>query len=178
MEETGRSERTLRRWIKGGRVPVTYVTVDGKREIRISEGAVRDLVRDTGCQGDVTVPSVAGQVAGQVTVTPEVMERLEQATYRIGWLEGQLDLTRKALTEGAEVSRQREEALKHDCQAREEALEKERQAVLELDRYLQAERQRRMAVEKEKAALEARVLELELPWWKKMFRPRMNALNL
>jgi chromosome segregation ATPase len=97
-------------------------------------------------------------------------EALLQATYRIGWLESRIESMQRALTEGVEAAQKREAEARQEAHQKEDAIEKERAAVLELDRHLQDERARRQAVEREKVELEARLRELELPWWKKMFR--------
>lgn len=89
---------------------------------------------------------------------------LIQATYRIGYLEGQLESARKMLTEGVDAARQRELTL-------QETLHKEKAKA----ERLAAETE---LVRRENEELKARIREIEIPWWKKMFRPRMNTLNL
>jgi DNA-binding transcriptional MerR regulator len=154
---TGLSARTLRRYVKLGKLTVTRSQCKFGQQILFSEAELRALP----APGSGETPrQVAGALAGRDSPLDSnplkdhpLVAKLEAATYRIGWLEGQLDMTQKALTEGADSIRQREESL-----------EKARAEVLELDRYLQDERARRQA-------LEARVRELERPWWQKLFRP-------
>lgn len=61
----------------------------------------------------------------------DIMSKYEQAVYRSGWLEGQLDTTRKLLMESQETIRQREEILiKEKTAAEEKAKQKETDLIL------------------------------------------------
>jgi len=168
---TGLSVRTLRRYVKLGKLTAGRSQGKYGQQILFSEAELRALTPPGGGDrpGQVAMGSRGGDSppdSDPVTSHP-LAAKLEQATYRIGWLEGQLDMTRKALTEGDDIRRQREEAL-----------EKSRQDAMELDRYLQDERTRRQAVETRAAALEARVKDLERPWWQRLFRPSAAAAIL
>jgi len=175
---TGLTERTLRRYVKAGKLSVTRA--GSKRGVRIlfSEADLRTLgaseeADTTGQAGQEPIRGdrtkrTGGKLSGDLSVLMEKKdEEIKQATFRLGWLESRIETMQKALTEGAEAVR-----------LREEALEKARQEAMELDRFLQDERTRRQAVERERAALEARVKELERPWWQKLFRPSSAAAIL
>jgi DNA-binding transcriptional MerR regulator len=174
---TGLTERTLRRYVKTGRLAVTRAGSRTGVRILFSEEDLRRITAPeeadtTGQTGQETIRGdrtkrTGTKLSGEMSALIEKKdEELKQATYRLGWLEGRIESMQKALTEGADIVR-----------LREEALEKERQVVLELDRYLQDERQRRMVIEREKAALEARVRELEQPWWRKVLGLRPNGFG-
>lgn len=168
---TGLSVRTLRRYVKTGKLTVERAPCKFGQQILFSEAELRPIAVSAGGEtpGQVAGVPRGGDSPGDsepVTENP-LMAKLEGATFRIGWLEGQLDMTRKALTEGEEARQQREAELL-----------KEKAAVLDLDRSLREERQRRQAAEKEKSALEARLRDFERPWWKRLFRPTSAAAVL
>lgn len=64
-------------------------------------------------------------------------EAFVQATFRIGWLEGQLELTRKMLTEGAEATKQREEALLQERTLAEHKIQELKDQIANLQTFLQ-----------------------------------------
>lgn len=95
---------------------------------------------------------------GDATGLPKVLEKLEQAMFRVGWLEGQLDLTKKLLTEGQDTIKQREENFIKE--------------KVELEDKLKYKEELLIKEKEEKEKLKRELLFRGIPWWKKVFTSR------
>lgn len=128
---------------------------------------------------------------GFVTVPLNIFDRLEQAMHRAGWLEGQLELTKRMLTEGQATVKQREEnLLKEKIKIEEEFKKKEEEfgqerkekdeklfEIEEEKRRLEEEARKireeievvKKGREEEREELMSKLILLNMPWWKKAF---------
>lgn len=154
---------------------------DTETDVLSDGGHVADTIETVlsdGRQVSATWQTDGRHVADTVSASPgfisaaDVLARYEIATVRLGWLEGQLEMTRRMLTDGgareAELLAQTEAERQARVKAEAEAagLAEARQRAEEAER-----RERQLA--DELAAARARLEQLELeqhqPWWKKLF---------
>jgi excisionase family DNA binding protein len=187
-QKLGVSTKTIRNYLKQGRLTFQKVpTGKGPHQYLIHADSLGTPLGIS----STNVFQVEQQLEAQVEEQVEDLKRqspLIQATYRIGYLEGQLELSRKMLTEG-ETFRQsalleKEQALQDKEKALAEKKELELQVhslmsgIQEKDQELEKKRQLEDEVSRlssERAALAARVAELELPWWKKLFVAKSHS---
>jgi hypothetical protein len=81
------------------------------------------------------------------------LERYEAAVLRLGWIEGQLDMTRRMLTDGGQREAELQRQLEQEAQARLQAQEEAQQ----LQQRLEEERCQRLSLE-----------ERLKPWWRRL----------
>lgn len=122
-------------------------------------------------------PSLVGQMAANLSDKPvgyvsaaEMLVRYEAAAMRLGWVEGQLDMTRRMLTDGGQQQAEMQARLEAEREGRVCA---EREAAAAADVRHRAEaaerRERELAAELEATRARLAVLEEEKkrPWWRR-----------
>jgi excisionase family DNA binding protein len=172
-QKVGVSVRTVRDWVKRGKVESTVIKGrKGKSEYRFTEEEVKKIRGRN--EGSFTSLEVKGEVQPKETpfTSSPVQDPLQQAVFRIGWLEGQLELYKRMLTEGSETVRAREEEMISTRRKAEEKAEEAARLVTEkaeIENKLIRARDETEGVRLEKEALAVRIRELERPWWKRWF---------
>lgn len=178
----GKSVRSIRRWAKSGKLAVSHESTKYGKRTMIYASAI------TAVSSDMSLENDRGDGQGR-TLTQDnraggVQARdINEAHYRIGWLESRVDMLTKALTEGAGMSRLREEALEEARQRSEQKTEETAKLALALaraERELETARietaklaEEKTAIEQEKERLKVQLREEEQkPWWKRLWRSK------
>lgn len=150
------------------------ITIDDKdKNALLWDGKVKSIGRDN-ISGD-GMPNVNGFTEDKKNpyipsnFYKEIMLKYEQATYRTGWLEGQLETTKRLLTEGQEAIRQREESLIKERVKIEERLKHEEEEKENLEQEILKIKEETERIKKEKEELTRILLFKNTPWWKKAF---------
>lgn len=180
-KKTGCPPKALRGYLK--QVPgwKRVRTLFGE-EVRISSEALRAisrLVKEEKPQAPETHREAeTGQndknnTSGTKRIAPEViLERYEQAIYRVGWLEGQLESHKKLLSDGQHTMAERESEIRRDLDRVGER-ERESEARLSEARALEGKhREERLEWEKRLATQAEKIHEKELECEKERDRAR------
>lgn len=183
----GKTERQVYRYVKKGRVAALMPEETGLPGVRIPEAELEKFHQRFGAPDtsgwvrprvgapraewedglEESVETEPAEAPSPSLVVP--LERHEAAVMRLGYLESQLEQTRRMLVEGdrQESDRlQRLETLEADLQsAQTEVLRAQVKAEVEAEARAEAEsRARSLALRLEEAERQARA-----PWWKRLF---------
>lgn len=172
------SVRTTWKYVKANALRTTREFNEKKRRrVMVFEDSLSEFLCKNSKESPGALQSTSENLQGDVRAGSGIYskdEALIQATYRIGWLESQLETTKKMLTEGEAHRQQREEDLR--VKSEEVARLATEKTLMEAE--LARTRDEAGRIHREKEILAAQIKELRLPWWKRWFKVKRSEMDV